>query len=1375
MADSRMLAVRLTVQDYAVVQRALVKLGEDGQRALTRISTAAASTAPALRQIDTGAAQVGAAMRRSGEAIRQVGFQLQDFVLQVQGGQSPFLALSQQGGQLAQALLGPKAALAATGVLIGAMVGKALLFKNANESVTDSEKKLAEALEATNKVLLSRQQQQWIDRQKQVAEASQKVSAELEKEKQKLVELEAALARSERAAQGRRRGASGDALPADADRFATSLGFLRTQVDAQRALVAQLGQSRIDLGQPGKLHPDDQKKFGPDPEKVQEVIAALEAERKQMQALADAALISARAMENVTDATKAHAEILKLKLPVDSAAAKKIIEITVATAELERQAKRNTAAREGEAAALAAQATGLEASIEAQQDYERSVARAGVASRAQIALLDGQAEAAARNTVEFDALTGTYRLSTRALDEFNREQAEMKNGQAPEEARRLAEEWARAKENLDRVNDSQRQFVERLNRQNELMQEPFKNAVQGIQTAFADMFEDIFEGSTDLFGSLKRVATRFAAEIATLLVFRPAVGSALSGLGFGGLAQQMGLSPFAQGALGSAGAGAGGAGGLGFLGSIGSFLGPVGLGAAAIGIPLIGGVLGKLFGGGGPDPDEIARQQFLTDLRQRQASVQPSVNAFIAGGTERSTIGRQFTDLYEEYVQLYSQLSELYNDLAPTTDQMAALTQAYNQRVAGLREDFARDLERQILAITDAGGEAARALADTVDELRKGAQEAGAGFQQVEDLIAALTGQARDAADRDVALSLAGFTGDPQAGWADLLRRQQERRRTVESLGGDLGAFESGAAAERLQALRGMSAAQRALLGESLSEVDQGLADLAETGLTAGEKLVQAGLAMEQFGQSIDEFLKGLDQSDLSPLSAGSKYSAQRQRLEETLAAARAGDAQAIARVPQEIQAFLTGSRGLFASGDQYSQDYAWATGLARQLGIDAPGLAVSLGQQGIAANQALFGGIGTQAAQAYQAQQQAAAAALAAAQAAKAPGLLAANQNGGGGGAANQNSVPGWQLWANAGGFTPGMADALVQVLYGGTGSGMTFAGAPEQAQNAVNALLQGDPYGYLVMGHEKALGTLLGNNMFSASDLAQRFGYMFNEGTLAEITGGSSQNTVGLTSGQASLVDAVLRELGGDQGGIGMGAGGPGATSNATQAQVTEALATVFGPQSLFSELAEKGLIGPQAVPGLPGLPGKSIADQIAAIGMELGIAAAAPDLMAAFQAYVDKGYVNTQNLKDALQALADAMGMGVDVGMGSTGLGGQVGTNATGNPADAAVGFSRGGIVRGGIVRGGIPGRDSVPAWLTPNERVLTVDEAAVYPQMVRAYYGRSDGDTGIREELRAIRQEIAALRAERMEADNDAYDQRDRIGRDLRQPRVVQRRS
>jgi hypothetical protein len=136
----------------------------------------------------------------------------------------------------------------------------------------------------------------------------------------------------------------------------------------------------------------------------------------------------------------------------------------------------------------------------------------------------------------------------------------------------------------------------------EMMQEPFKNALRGIQQSFTDTFRQILDGNIrsfkDMGSAVLNVFKQLAAEIATLLVFRPVVAGVLGGLGMGNLAQQLGLTAVSQaagavtGSPGSAGTTAGtavaGTGGGFKLTDLFQLGGLLGNGSSGIGTLLFG-------------------------------------------------------------------------------------------------------------------------------------------------------------------------------------------------------------------------------------------------------------------------------------------------------------------------------------------------------------------------------------------------------------------------------------------------------------------------------------------------------------------------------------------------------------------------------------------------------------------------------------------------------------------------------------------------------------------------------------------------------------------------------------------------------------------
>ncbi|MBK8157991.1 MAG: tape measure protein [Rhodospirillaceae bacterium] len=159
-----------------------------------------------------------------------------------------------------------------------------------------------------------------------------------------------------------------------------------------------------------------------------------------------------------------------------------------------------------------------------------------------------------------------------------------------------AEERGRLKALLDdqtKLNaaiDRQKEITDAAKKSAEMMQEPFKKALQGSQQAWSAMFRKILDGNVKSFKdfgrSLLDVFKQLAAEIATLLIFRPIVSGVLSNLGMGDLSSQLGLGS------GNGGASTGGTGGGILSGSLNGGQLNTGIGSMFFGnagTPAIGG------------------------------------------------------------------------------------------------------------------------------------------------------------------------------------------------------------------------------------------------------------------------------------------------------------------------------------------------------------------------------------------------------------------------------------------------------------------------------------------------------------------------------------------------------------------------------------------------------------------------------------------------------------------------------------------------------------------------------------------------------------------------------------------------------------------
>ncbi len=125
---------------------------QQANRALDSIGDHAQKTAGQLNKLDT---QVSATAKGVSSGLRsgfqQAGYQLQDFIVQVQGGQSALVAFSQQGAQLA-GVLGPSGAIVGAVIALGSVLAGILMPSLSNSA--DRMKELQTAAESLNKIVV---------------------------------------------------------------------------------------------------------------------------------------------------------------------------------------------------------------------------------------------------------------------------------------------------------------------------------------------------------------------------------------------------------------------------------------------------------------------------------------------------------------------------------------------------------------------------------------------------------------------------------------------------------------------------------------------------------------------------------------------------------------------------------------------------------------------------------------------------------------------------------------------------------------------------------------------------------------------------------------------------------------------------------------------------------------------------------------------------------------------------------------------------------------------------------------------------------------------------------------------------------------------
>jgi hypothetical protein len=168
---------RLSATGGDQLVRVLRGAGEAGERMAAQIQQSAQRSGTALTVVEQGAERAARALVRTQQAaaggiggprfqqgLQAAGFQIGDFITQVQAGGNAFTAFAQQGGQLAGALAGGLAGLV---VQIGAVAAQYLLSARSADDSRAADERLRAASEAVNAVLETRE-----DRARRAAQAT---------------------------------------------------------------------------------------------------------------------------------------------------------------------------------------------------------------------------------------------------------------------------------------------------------------------------------------------------------------------------------------------------------------------------------------------------------------------------------------------------------------------------------------------------------------------------------------------------------------------------------------------------------------------------------------------------------------------------------------------------------------------------------------------------------------------------------------------------------------------------------------------------------------------------------------------------------------------------------------------------------------------------------------------------------------------------------------------------------------------------------------------------------------------------------------------------------------------------------------------------
>jgi hypothetical protein len=123
---------RSYVNNSAIRRRTIL----DETTAMTAAQSRTARATNQLRSFNQGQLAGSKAASRFGLVLQQGGYQMQDFAVQVAGGQSALVAFSQQGSQFA-GFFGPKGAILGAGLAVGVLVAQLLRLKKGTEEVND--------------------------------------------------------------------------------------------------------------------------------------------------------------------------------------------------------------------------------------------------------------------------------------------------------------------------------------------------------------------------------------------------------------------------------------------------------------------------------------------------------------------------------------------------------------------------------------------------------------------------------------------------------------------------------------------------------------------------------------------------------------------------------------------------------------------------------------------------------------------------------------------------------------------------------------------------------------------------------------------------------------------------------------------------------------------------------------------------------------------------------------------------------------------------------------------------------------------------------------------------------------------------------------
>ena len=521
---------------------------------------------------------------------------------------------------------------------------------------------------------------------------------------------------------------------------------------------------------------------------------------------------------------------------------------------------------------------------------------------------------------------------TAEVREFMRDEELKRQRQFEQEKKRQHE--ATLRENERQVRDALREQERLAERQAEILAEPFKNALSNIQDTFTNTFESIFRGQIDSFGdfagAIKDIFIRLAAEIATLMVFRPVVsgilgagaaggiasasggtsslsatligalaaGGSSGGIGVGtsaglgaslvnglqsplgaslgiGLADKLGLGAFGQSAFAGAGLNAP----FGLIGSLGANL--LGLGGGVGGS--IGGTLGGLAGGG------------------LGAALLPAFSAAgpigaVAGGLLGTVFGGLFGGAPKRQTGLAT--------FSPSTGRL--LSQGGKGDSGAGAASLAGQLTSKVREAADLIGAEIRPFALSIRDFQN-AGTFGASPLQVIFRNKELSFNDANSAIQQGGLAFLRFN-EKVPGGANITGVDPEFKSAL---------AQAGTLDQLIQMARTIKQNTEAQKAQT-EAIQASKGDPAALNISLGALLLQRRSALGIPG--LESFQRNLSFGGLSPFSSVEKFRRGRAELDSLSGAALGGDPEALRAFPQLAQQVLGLGRDAFASGPQFAE-----------------------------------------------------------------------------------------------------------------------------------------------------------------------------------------------------------------------------------------------------------------------------------------------------------------------------------------------------------------------------------------------------------------------------------------------------------------------